>query len=1266
LATATLLSAAPPREEGRPVVRNFLPRDFEAHNQVFTLCESADGLFYFGVYGNVLEFDGRTWRKIPVPTSWIRALQAMPDGSVYVGATDQIGVCQPGADGRLGFTSLLRLVPERLKPLGPVWSLVEHEGAVWFLASKFVARLRGLELKTWELPAAARGKLHVVRDTLWLRRIGDGLYRWDRATENFVRLAAEPEVINAGFAALIADGADGILVGTETGKFFRLRGEKFERWTAPLADEVARVGLRNMIRRRDGSLAIATIASGVLLAEADGTVRERLTESAHGLVSDVTYELHEDAAAGLWVTTFAGVSRVELGTGLTLFDQRNGRGPTVTFDMVRRAGELYLGANDAVYKLEPATADRPARLARLIRPSILSGDLALHDDQLLVSDNRGVLRIAPDRAAELVLPTATSAAQIVRSRTDPARYFVGTLQGVQTFRIEAGRIVAEGPIAGYEGEAQSALEEPDGTLWLGTTQGGYVRFRRRPGMTTWQDAELVSFLPGTRGVPEDPGWCRVVPGVDGLPLFSTGRGAFVPDARRERLVPAPAFLAAGKAGLYSHPLLAIGEDRIVAQIGPPDALDQLTLGQLLRRDGTWSWQPLPKAITEHAGYLGAYDLHFEATPGTAGVLWVSGRDALVRVDLATALAAAPAAPGALVRRVSQRGVGAWGARAGTTAAPLALSFSREPIEFSFAAPRYDVAARLAYQTRLRGYDDAWSEWSPRGEVAFTNLSGGPFTLEVRARDADGRVGPVAGFRFRVAPPWQRSTPALALYGATLGLAVYGLVRRRLRRAERERTRLERIVTERTAELKIAKDAADEANRAKSAFLANMSHELRTPLNGVIGYAQVLMKDQELSAKNRERLQVVQSSGEHLLRMINEVLDFSKIEAGRMELTPAPFHLPQLLRDIAAAIGGRLEQKQLEFVFEPAPDLPDLVLGDPLKLRQVIDNLLGNALKFTVEGSVRFSAVIADRAAEVVRFSVVDTGVGISARDREKLFQPFQQAADGRPPEPGTGLGLAISQRLVELMGGRLEVDSTPGRGSTFSFAIRLPVLAADAAAERKSAARITGYRGRRRRVLVVDDVATNRHVLRDLLGPLGFEVSEAASGVEALALAPGLQPDLVLLDLRLPGIDGFELARRLRERTRGAGGVTKLIAMSASVLSFNRADAFAAGCDDFLPKPFREDDLLARLGLALQLEWLGEEATAPAGSRAPFSTATQLPPDTIAELLACARRGEIGQLRQRLAALPRDPLVEKLEPLARNYRMERIRELLETLSAPAP
>ncbi|MCX6955462.1 MAG: ATP-binding protein, partial [Verrucomicrobia bacterium] len=364
---------------------------------------------------------------------------------------------------------------------------------------------------------------------------------------------------------------------------------------------------------------------------------------------------------------------------------------------------------------------------------------------------------------------------------------------------------------------------------------------------------------------------------------------------------------------------------------------------------------------------------------------------------------------------------------------------------------------------------------------------------------------------------------------------------------------------------------------------------------------------------------------------------------------------------------RAEQKELEFVFDAAADLPELVIGDSLKLRQVLDNLLGNAIKFTARGRItlRVGRTPSSSSDDLFQFVVQDTGVGIAESELAALFQPFHQVADGRPPEPGTGLGLAISHRFVALMGGKLEISSQRGTGSRFTFTIRLPVLAVTADAPDAAQRTITGYEGERRRLMVVDDVAINRQVLRELLAPLGFEITEAASGAEALSFAAVAPPDLAFLDLRMPGMDGLELAKRLRALPGGAR--IKLIAMSASVLSFNRDDAFAAGCDDFLPKPFREADLLARLSLALRLDWqsTSEATTSAPSSRSPFpNSPTRLPPDVLADLLAIARRGEIVALRRRLAELrppddTADPLIDALEALAKSYRMERIRELLE-------
>jgi len=461
------------------------------------------------------------------------------------------------------------------------------------------------------------------------------------------------------------------------------------------------------------------------------------------------------------------------------------------------------------------------------------------------------------------------------------------------------------------------------------------------------------------------------------------------------------------------------------------------------------------------------------------------------------------------------------------------------------------------------------------------------------------------------------------------------------------------VAARTSELAVARDEAQAADRAKSTFLAHMSHELRTPLNGVIGYAQVLLNDGSLTDPQRERAQIVHASGTHLLRLINEVLDFSKIEAGHIERHDAPFHPEQLLRELATLHTAAAAARGLEFGTELPADLPEFVRGDPQKLRQVLDNLLSNAVKFTRTGRVDLAVASAGPGAWT--FSVRDTGVGLSAEDLAGLFQPFAQAASRPAGEAGTGLGLVITRRLVQLLGGELQVESTPGRGSRFWFTLGLPAATPAGQASRPPFA-TDGYEGPARRVLIVDDNAVNRTLLTELLAPLGFLCTSQASAEEALAwLESAPSPDLAFLDVKLPGLDGLELTRRLRARP--ATAMMPIVLTSASVLTFDAAAAARAGSTDFLPKPFAGSQLVGLVSRLLGLTW--RPATPQPAAAATAALAEHLAPG----LRAAAEAGDITALRTGLrAARAAQPsasaFIDQLEKLAAAYQLERVRQLL--------
>lgn len=470
--------------------------------------------------------------------------------------------------------------------------------------------------------------------------------------------------------------------------------------------------------------------------------------------------------------------------------------------------------------------------------------------------------------------------------------------------------------------------------------------------------------------------------------------------------------------------------------------------------------------------------------------------------------------------------------------------------------------------------------------------------------------------------------------------------------------------------RVERKAAEDADRAKSAFVANISHEIRTPLNAIMGFSQILERDPSLTERQYEKVHTITRSGQHLLNLINDILDISKIESGQLTLHKSEFCLHTLLEDIEMMFRSRACGKGLQFLVDRDENIPQYILADEGKLRQILVNLIGNAVKFTKSGGVSLRIKAETRHGENgavnLMFEVEDSGPGIPKEDLEKIFDPFSQSQAGIEAG-GTGLGLPISKRLINLMGGNISVESEVGKGSIFRFNIQAEKTdIPEKPLGTKEMRLVNGLQSGSGsvRVLVVDDQKDNRTLIRHTLEPAGFEIKEASTGEEAIEMFERWSPDVVLMDLRMPAMNGYEAAHRIRSTPKGRD--VPIIAVTASVFEDKRNDVISAGMDEYLRKPFRPDELFAVLKKVLDLEYIYSDSSENKQRKSIKKLVTaedilSLPEELVTKMKEAVENGDTAKLKDYISkaeAIDAE-IADGLRLLADRYNYDKLLKLLE-------
>jgi signal transduction histidine kinase/ligand-binding sensor domain-containing protein/DNA-binding response OmpR family regulator len=1159
-------------------------------SSVNAIIQGRDGYLWIATFGGVARFDGTAFSTITtVDRSGLRSDRTLGlaldrEGRIWIATEKGLSRHDRGTVTTLTVADGL--------PEDSIRSVAAHpDGAVWFgTGHGALGRVDNGGARTVVPPNGAFGGpiTKLVVDSggaIWVACLS-GTWRYDPKAGLPVRAQPGPKERRV----------PGVMTAAQGGGVWALSDDGI----AHLTEAAPREFLlpQGALLRVEQIRALASDSGGILwLGDADGGIWRFRTESKeleriHSAGPGATTDLFVDREGSLWVgNRIAGLARVrpslfEVFTTAHGLAQDNSTG---IFEDSR--GRVFSGGNCGGVAMREPGSQVFRRLKDSEAPRCVWA-IAEDSTGAIWFGGRGVARWRDGKAEFFDQEGWPKIGVRALFRDAHGTLWIGSGRGLASWD-GAALIQHKGPETLLRPNVHEIQQSRDGALWLGTgngvlryEKGAYLSFTTAQGLPHNE----------VRSIHEDKGgaiWIATYGG--GLARLAGGRiQAFTTaDGLLDNFLSSVTEDNAGNLWLSSdRGVMRVSRRELEErEAGDRRRLRVLTYG---RADGMLSAET-------NGGFQGA-------VARIDGRFWYPTLIGVAVIDPTAAVSSVP--PAVTLDRIIVNG------QAHHPVDGLPIGPGAADLEFAYAGLSLSAPHAVTFRYRLVGWDNDWIDAGTRRAANYSQLAPGAYRFTVQAANRDGVWSePTPPIEVRVLPRYWQTWWFRSL--AVLGIAVLPLLRERTLR--RRHLKLESLVQARTSELGNAvarlsvserealqaKDEAVRASRAKSSFLANMSHELRTPLNAVIGFAQVLGRRDTLRGEDRESLRIIQSSGEHLLGLINDILSLSKIEAGGLTLLKKPFDLKALLEGVRAITGARAQSKGLEVVFEIGPELPGVVVGDEGRLRQVLINLLGNAVKFTSAGRVTLRAAYGEGR---VRFSVEDTGQGIAESEIPKLFSAFVQTESGESSREGTGLGLAISAQIVQLMGGRIEVSSRIHQGSVFSFEIPLPP--SEAPLSSPSSRHVTGLAPGNPdvRILVVDDVPQNRLLLAQVLGSTGFEVQEASNGQEAIEKFETFGPALILMDVRMKGMDGREATQRIREREGVAPDVrTVIIALTASAFEHEREQMLEAGADDFVPKPYRIETIFDALARHLGLTYVysdddaGSAGLPSSGDAAPLS-----------------------------------------------------------------
>lgn len=1097
------------------------------------------GPLWFGTEKGLLSFDGKTWRAFPGATE-ISALAFDAGGSrLWFGALCDLGFADLMRDGNTRFTSLREKLPFPAAELRVVWACLPTRDGATFVAEDRVLHWDGANFRVWHYPTTVRVCPIFFEGKLWFHHVATGLYR---IGEDGPEKIAEPAQLPKS-ALLWLGRENGELIGASNHGVWTIaatpRGLSPDELNA-FTTEHRLVGVAEL---GHGFRSICTLTGGLAIVDRHLRIVRRI--GADDGLRGTLFGQYVDRDGALWAFRDDSLVRCDTRNATAQVRLDEASRPMLVRAMKTGPGDsVWIGAQNRLYR---ATSAHDGRLEISELPGVPLRELQVvcpSADGVLLGGFGGIV-FRGESGIEPIFDSSSRPTVLIAPLRQPNRWLASLADSwVELTRTTAGQWLARPhpkmPVA------SSAVEDADGHLWTASPVLGVQKWK-------WQDGRLVSVDRPTEFDAKEPAATFVVGRASDILVVADSK------AYRTRGANAPEFLCE-IPGIVTACALSPDQSRLYvafrrAALVPADYTESVGVVSLDPAGASARWRDF---VVPHLASIGSITQLAVTAIGGADTLWVGGTEGLMQARPAELSEwSAPATP--WITAVDPRGSG------------MTLGFA-EATQLRLAAPELTLRPALRFQTKFGQRDGAWSAPTDRTTFDFSDLREGAYSFVARAVNPAGQVSEPAHFTFRILPPWYRSPWAYAAYAAALGWSMFGAARYRERRVRARNLELERLVRERTAEL-------EKANAAKDEFLASMSHEIRNPMNGVVGLSAAI-DISPLDEEGRYRFGLLRHCASHLASLLEDILDFSKLQAGNLELDPQPFSPVELLEAVSAITAPVSAAAGVKVEFALGPSVPPRLVGDARRIRQVLLNYVGNAIKYAPHGTTEVTAWSRpiDSRRVTLTFAVSDEGPGIPVEEHEQIFEKFERGAGARSSRiPGTGMGLAVCRRLAEKMGGRAWVESAPGKGSTFYLSLELPIAtSAPARSPERTLAALP------KRALVVDDEEYNVVALSALLERRGFTVHSALDGDTALRCVVEHKPDVIFLDYDMPDTTGPQLARRIREVLRPLGRHPLVIATTAYSTVTKRDECLAAGMDGFLGKPVAEDRLRTALEEAIQ------------------------------------------------------------------------------------